>query len=194
MTDIVDMRKLMETVVGDERQSIDEAGGIIDKTLAKLGSKKAAGKVTRKKEMTNVADGWKTYQGEQGVKKDDPEAFKEFLAYWNFDGDEIDQIMTEPFDLKASLDIAGGIQTKSGKGPTGPERGGPFTNKKPSGDDYNSIMTHYLKTLGGDISILKAEMIQAGKNPKNLDDLSMIGWAWMQANGKDSGNIKAGKK
>ena len=97
--------------------------------------------------------------------------------------------MTDPFDLKASLVTAAKLQTKSGKGVTGAERGGPFKGK-PAGDDYDSIMTYYVKTLGGNSKMLKAEMVEAGRNPKNLDILGMLGFAFMDANGKGSKDIK----
>ena len=51
MNDIVDMRKLMETIGNAETQQVDEAGGIIDKFLAKLpGGERAETRVEIKKE------------------------------------------------------------------------------------------------------------------------------------------------
>lgn len=193
MTDVVDMRKLMEAVGNAETQQVDEVGGVIDKTLAALGGKSAGKRVDFKKEQKHIKQGWKDWEGDRKVsdpafKKNDPKSFKEFLAYWEFSGEEIDQIAAEPLDIKKALPIAAKIQFLSKKGVTGEKRGGPV--KKPTGDDYDAIMTYYVKTLGGNSAMLKAEMVEAGRNPKGLDVLGMLGFAFMDANGKGSKDIK----
>lgn len=176
-----DMRKLMETIEQGENIELDEAGGIIDKGMAALGSKKAKGKVDTKKEFNQIMDGWKEYMGAQDIKKNDVEGFKKFLAYWNFDSNEINDIITQPFNVKDSISAAAKIQWQSGKGVTGKERGGPF-KQAPKGDDYDSIIQYYVKTLGGNMSTLKGELASV-KNAKQLnnDPLGMIGWSYLKA-------------
>lgn len=179
-----EMRTFMEAI-NSEKEPIDEAGGVIDKTMAAFGGKKAKGRVETEKERKHIEDGWKEYQGAQGVDEHDPEAFKDFLTYWNFSEPEIEQIMTMPFNPKDSLLRAARIQHRSGKGVTGPERGGPFVQEHPGGDDFESIISFYQKGLGGNIRQLQLELA-AIKKPDQIsnDPLAMLGFAYLTANGK----------
>ena len=179
-----EMRKFMESIEPSEH-TLDEAGGIVDKTLAAFGGKKAKGRVDVEKERKHIEDGWKEYQGAHDVAADDPEAFKDFLAYWNFDDDEINQIVTFPFNLRASLLKAARIQHRSGKGITGAERGGPFIQKKPGGDDFESIISFYQKSLGGNVRQLQLELASIKKKDQLKNDpLAMLGFAYLTATGK----------
>lgn len=186
MSNVDNMRKLMETIDNAETQQVDEAGGIIDKMLAKLpGGERAETRVEMKKEIQHIKSGWKKYSTANKLKDDDAEGFKRFLAYWEFDGNEIDEIIGDgAFNIKDSFDRAAQTQWTAGKGPTGAERGGPFKKEAPK-DDIESIMTLYQKTLGGNPALLQAEL-GAIKKPEQLGDdaLAMLGYSFMKASGK----------
>jgi len=166
----VDMRKLIETVDQSERIDLDETGGFIDKIMAKLpGGEKAETRVQLKKEVDHIKKGWNQYSTIENIKKDDIEGVKGFLTWWNFDSDEIDNIIGDEisFNFNQALDRAAATQWKSGKGATGAERGGPFKQEKPAGDDYASIMQFYTKSLGGNPAMLQAEFA-AVKKPQEI--------------------------
>jgi len=183
MNKVDDMRKLMETISHGEQDDINEAGGVIDKTLAKFGNKRAKGKVDVNNEKNSIEDGWKEFAGAQDFDNKNVEGFKDFLQFWNFNGPEIDSIVTEPFNIKQSLKNAAKIQHKSGKGVTGERDGRPAPT--PSNDDYKSIIKFYTNDLKGNVASLELEMA-AIKNPKLIsgDPLASLGYAFMKANGK----------
>jgi len=177
-------RNASETVPVHKVQ-VQEAGGIIDKTVAAFGGKAAKGRVDVEKERKHILDGWKEFAGAQGYSNTDVEGFKDFLTYWNFDNDEIDKIVGKPFNLNNSLKIAAKMQYRSGKGITGTERGGPFKQAAPTGDDYESIIKFYTSSLGGNAAQLQLELASI-KKPEQLgsDPLAMLGYAFMKAGGK----------
>lgn len=182
MTD-PEMRKFMQTsLVLNESEQVDEDGGLIDKLKAAFGGEEAKGRVDVENERKSVLKSWKRFMGAQRLEKDDPEGFKKFLAYWNFSGSEIDEIISEPFNLDNSLLKAAQIQYLSGKGVTGAERGGPFKQDKPAGDDLDSILTFFKKSLGGDAAKLSVELSAVNK-PAQLsnDPLGMLGYAFLTA-------------
>jgi len=190
-----DMRKFMEAV-DPTKKSLDEApGGIIDKGLAAIGIDSAKTRVKSKKdsdigkeevgkELDSIRSEWDKYRGSQGIEDSDVEGFKEFLDYWNFNNSEIDRIISEPFDMEKSLEVAAKIQHKSRKGVTGQARGGPDTNKKPAGDDFESIMKHFSSVYGGNGMMLQAEFNDIKKADQLSDPWAKMGWAYLKAGNK----------
>lgn len=181
---VVYIGKNASETVPVHRVQVQEAGGIIDKTMAALGSKAAKGRVAVGKEKKDILAGWKEFAAAQEYKNDDVEGFKDFLVYWNFNSEEIDKIVTEPFKIKDSLKIAAKLQHRSGKGVTGAERGGPF-KQKPTGDDYKSIIKFYTSELKGNAASLQAEFASVKSIDQiSGDPLAALGYAFMKANGK----------
>lgn len=178
-----DIRKSIKTI---EQANLDEAGGILDKALAALKNKGAKGRIAVEKERKQILDGWEEYAGAHGLKNKDAEGFKKFLAYWNFDTNEINNIVSGGlFKLKDVLLTAAKIQWESGKGVTGEERGGPFKKDVSTSGDYKAIMAFYTGELKGNATALHAEF----KSVTNIDNISAdplesLGYAFMKANKK----------
>lgn len=159
------------------------------KTLT--GDHEARGRLELKSERDHIENGWKKYYTINKVKPTDEKMFKKFLVYWNFGDDEINQILTKPFDLAKSLDKAAAIQWASAKGPTGKNRtpGGqetkPDISQKPNSDSPEDIVRFYKEILKGDtVSVIKdAHVIDA--DPTNVkSDLEMLGYAYLKSIGK----------
>lgn len=176
------MRKFMETVDTAEKHQIDE--GIVD-TFKDIVAKGET-KTEIKKELRHIKRGWIKFSTANKLEDDDVEGFKKFLAHWNFDGNEIDEIIGDGvFNIDSSFDRAAQLQWNAGKGVTGADRGGPFKQTTTPKDDPASILAFFQKELGGNAAQLQVELA-AVKNPEQLgnDPLAMLGYAFLKASGK----------
>lgn len=212
-----DIRKYINVITEGQvnnNEQLDEAGGLLDKPLAALGSRAAKGRMALKQYYKDLLGDWREYAAEIGLDKSQlfsqnnfpTNEFVDFLkSQQGFDNDMVTAVKglgnRGRADVKQVMQSAAEIYAKKNRGvalkkgeeelkATGADNAKQaaqaMAGDTASGSDIDQAAT-YFKSIGGDLD----RAVEAGQKVvgdparvKKLDHLQRVGLAYLAARGK----------